>query len=232
MDRMLVVVFDNETKAYEGERALNQLDSEGSIGMYAHVVVAKKADGTAAIKRSDDVGPLGTLAGTAFGSLIGALFGPVGLAVGATAGVTGGAAFDLTNAAVGEDFVDDVSAALSPGKVAVVAEVEEDWTTPVDTRMDAIGGIVFRRALSDVRHQVHQEDIAAMKADLAQMKAEHAQAQADRKKKLEQKINQLDTKIQAQLEKAKEKRQAAEREAQTKAQILKSKVAAGLAAVR
>jgi len=151
--------------------------------------------------------------------------------VGATAGVTGGAAFDLTNAAVGEDFVDDVSAALSPGKVAVVAEVEEDWTTPVDTRMDAIGGIVFRRALSDVRHQVHQENIAAMKADLAQMKAEHAQAQADRKKKLEQKINQLESKIQAQLEKAKERRQAAEREAQTKAQILKSKAAAALAAV-
>jgi len=24
---------------------------------------------------------------------------------------------------------------LTPGKVAVVAEIEEDWTTPVDTRM-------------------------------------------------------------------------------------------------
>ena len=103
---------------------------------------------------SDDVGPLGALSGTAFGtSDLRALFGPVGLAVGATAGIAGGAAFDLTNAAVGEDFVDDVSAALSPGKVAVVAEVEEDWTTPVDARMDAIGGIVFRRALSDVRHR-------------------------------------------------------------------------------
>ena len=29
MEKMLVVVFDNETKAYEGLRALNQLDSEG-----------------------------------------------------------------------------------------------------------------------------------------------------------------------------------------------------------
>ena len=29
MDRMLVVVFPNEGKAYEGKRALQQLDSEG-----------------------------------------------------------------------------------------------------------------------------------------------------------------------------------------------------------
>ena len=35
MDRMLVVVFNNETKAYEGERALLQLDAEGSISVYA-----------------------------------------------------------------------------------------------------------------------------------------------------------------------------------------------------
>lgn len=232
MDRMLVVVFDNETKAYEGRKALLQLDNEGSIGVYAYAVVAKKVDGTASIKQGDDSGPLGTLVGTALGSLIGVLFGPVGLAVGATAGFTGGASFDLLNAGVGEDFIDEVTKYLLPSKVAVVAEIEEDWTTPVDTRMEAIGGIVFRRALSDVRHHIHQENVAAMKADMAQFKAEHAQARADRKAKLQEKINQLDTQIQAQLEAAKEKRQAAEREAQAKVQILKSKATAAMAAVR
>ena len=226
MDRMLVVVFDNETKAYEGKKALTQLDNEGSISVYGYAVVAKNADGTASIKQGDDAGPLGTLAGTALGSLIGALFGPVGLAVGATAGLTGGASFDLLNAGVGEDFIDEVSKALTQGKVAVVAEIEEDWTTPVDTRMEAIGGTVYRRALSDVTHQVNQENVAAMKADMAQLKAEHAQARADRKAKLETKINQLDSKIQDQLQKAKEQRQATERKAQAKVEILKSKAAA------
>ena len=226
MDRMLVVVFDNETKAYEGKKALTQLDNEGSISVYGYAVVAKNADGTASIKQGDDVGPLGTLAGTALGSLIGALFGPAGLAVGATAGLAGGASFDLLNAGVGEDFIDDVSKALTRGKVAVVAEIEEDWTTPVDTRMEEIGGTVYRRALSDVTQQVHQENVAAMKADMAQLKAEHAQARADRKAKLETKINQLDSKIQDQLQKAKEQRQATERKAQAKVEILKSKAAA------
>ncbi len=79
----------------------------------------------------------------------------------------------------------------------MVAEIEEDWTTPVDTRMEAIGGIVFRRALSQVKHMIHDEHIAAIKADIVQMKAEYAKAQADRKAKLLEKINQLESTLRA-----------------------------------
>ena len=226
MDRMLVVVFDNETKAYEGRKALLQLDSEGSITVYAYGVLAKHADGTATIKQEDDSGPIGSFVGTSFGSLIGLLGGPAGVAIGAAAGLATGGAADLHNARIGDDFIEDVTKLLLPNKVAVVAEIEEDWTTPVDTRMEAIGGSVFRRALSDVRHTIHEENVAAMKADLAQMKAEHAKAHTDRKAKLQQKINQLDSKIQAQLQKAKDGREAAERQAQAKVRVLEAKAAA------
>ena len=226
MDRMLVVVFDNETKAYEGKEALLRLDGEGSISVYAYAVLAKHADGTATVKQGDDSGPIGSLVGTSFGSLIGLLGGPVGLAIGASAGLAVGAAADLNNARIGDDFIDDVTRVLLPNRVAVVAEIEEDWTTPVDTRMEAIGGSVFRRALSDVKHTIHEENVAAMKADLAQMKAEHAKAHADRKAKLQEKINQLDSRIQAQLQKAKDGREAAERQAQAKARVLEAKAAA------
>ena len=226
MDRMLVVVFENETKAYEGKKALLQLDGEGSISVYAYAVLAKHADGTATVKQGDDSGPIGSLLGTSFGSLIGLLGGPVGLAIGASAGLALGAAADLNNARIGEDFIDDVNKMLVPNRVAVVAEIEEDWTTPVDTRMEAIGGSIFRRALSDVKHTIHEENVAAMKADLAQMKAEHAKAHSDRKAKLQEKINQLDSKIQAQLQKAKEGREAAERQAQAKVRVLEAKAAA------
>jgi hypothetical protein len=157
------------------------------------------------------------------------LGGPVGLAIGATAGLAVGGATDLHNARIGDDFIDDVTKALTPNKVAVVAEIDEDWTTPVDTRMEAIGGTVFRRALSEVKHTIHDENVAAMKADLAQMKAEQAKAHADRKAKLNEKINQLDSKIQVQLQKAKDQRQAAERQAQAKVQVLKAKAAAAKA---
>jgi len=229
MDRMLVVVFDNESKAYEGKKALLQLDNEGSISVYAYAVLAKHADGTATVKQGDDGGPLGALVGTSFGSLLGLLAGPVGLAVGASVGLATGGIFDLNDARIGGDFIEDVTKLLLPNRVAVVAEIEEDWTTPVDTRMEAIGGSVFRRALSDVRERVDREEVAAMKADLAQMKAEHAQARADRKAKLQEKINQLDSKIQAQLQQAKDRRETVEREAQAKVQVLKAKAAAARA---
>jgi len=231
MDRMLVVVFDNESKAYEGKKALMQLDIDGSISVYAHAVVVKNADGTITVRESDDRGPLGTLVGTTLGSLIGLLGGPAGFAIGAAVGFLGGGTLDLDKARIGEDFVDDVAAVLLPNKAAVVAEIEEDWTNPVDTRMEAIGGTIFRRALSEVKHTIHDEHIAAIKADLAQMKAEHAEAHADRKGKLQEKINQLDSKLQARLQKAKEQRQAAEREAQAKAELLKAKAAVAKAKV-
>ena len=229
MDRMLVVVFDNEGKAYEGQKALQQLAGEGSIGLYAYAVLAKKADGTATIKQGDTAGPLGTLVGTSLGSLIGLLAGPAGMIAGAAAGMGAGAGFDFANLGIGEDFIDDVTKVLKPNKVAVVAEVEEDWVTPVDTRMEAIGGTVFRRALSEVQNQIQEENVAAMKADLAQMKAEHAQAKADHKAKLQEKINQLDGKIQTQMQKIRERAEAAKARAQAKAEVLKAKAAASRA---
>jgi uncharacterized membrane protein len=229
MDRMLVVVFDNEVKAYEGKKALLELDSEGNISIYAYAVLAKHADGTASVKQEDDSGPIGTMLGTSFGSIIGLLGGPVGLAIGAAAGVVSGAVVDLNDVRIGNDFLDDVTRELTPNKFALVAEIEEDWTTPVDTRMEAIGGTVFRRALSEAKHTIHEENVAAMKADLAQMKAEHAKARADRQAKLQEKINQLDTKIQQQLQKAEERRESAQRQAQAKVQVLKAKAAAAKA---
>jgi len=229
MDRMLVVVFDSESKAYEGKKALLQLDAENSISAYGYAIVAKNSDGTATVKQGDDSGPLGTLTGTALGSLIGLLGGPAGVAIGAAAGLGAGATVDLNNARISDDFIDDATKALLPTKVALIAEIEEDWTTPVDTRMEAIGGTVFRRALSDVEDTVDDEDVAAIKADIAQMKAEQAQARAERKAKLQEKINQLDSKLQAHLQKAKEQRQAAERQAQAKVDILKAKAAAARA---
>jgi len=224
MDRMLVVVFDNESQAYEGKKALLQLDGEGSMSVYGYAVLAKNADGTASVKQGDDVGPIGSLVGTSLGSLIGMLAGPVGLAVGASAGLLAGGTADINNAGIGYDFIDDVSKVLLPNRVGVIAEIDEEWTTPVDTRMEAIGGTVFRRALSEVKEQIHEENVAAMKADLTQLKAEHAKAHADRKAKLQEKINQLDSKIQSQLQNAKDRRDALQRKAQAKVEVLKDKV--------
>jgi uncharacterized membrane protein len=226
---MLVAVFENEEKAYKGQRELRKLDREGEIFVYGTGVVAKDESGVMHVREDDSVGILGGLIGTSLGTVIGLLGGPVGVAIGASAGFTVGATADLDRAIIGEDFVDDVRNMLSPGKAAVVADIEEDWTTPVDTAMESLGGTVFRRSLSDVRHTIHQEEVAAMKADLAQLKAERAQARADRKAKIGAKINQLESKIQARMQNARGRREAAELQAQAKADALHAKAEAASA---
>ena len=231
MERMMVVVFDDESKAYKGKEALMGLDAEGSIEVFAHAVVVKQADGTVKVKEGDDTAVLSTLVGTSVGSLIGMLGGPAGMALGATAGFTAGAVKAMDDLRIGDDFIEDVTKKLLPGKVALIAQIDEEWITPVDTRMEQLGGTVYRRALADVRDAVDEKEIAAMKADLAQMKAEQAEARADLKAKLQGKITQLESRIQTRLQKAKDRRAAAERKEQEKVAALKAKAAAARARV-
>lgn len=232
MERMLVVVFDNEKKAYQGQSELKKLEQEGSISIYDGAVVVKHADGTVSVKELDPAWPVGMLSGSAVGGLIGLLGGPVGLAIGATSGLALGAIYDADSARVGVDFVDDVSKALAPNKVAVVAEVEEEWTTPLDTRMEAIGGTVLRRALWQVEEQVRREEIDAMKADLNQMKSEISKANAERKAKLQKKIDQLQAKIDARQKKSKERFEAFQAGQKAKHEVFKKNAAAAGRAIK
>jgi multidrug efflux pump subunit AcrA (membrane-fusion protein) len=140
-------------------------------------------------------------------------------------GFVGGAAAHLNKARIGDDFIVDVAKVLSPNRAAVVAEIEEEFNAPVDTRMEALGGIIFRRTLSEVEHTIHDENLAVIKADLAQTTAEDAQADADRQAKRQERIKELESKLQAWLEEDRERRQAAKCEAQAKALILKAKAA-------
>jgi len=156
MNRMLVVVFDDDGKAHEGKEALLQLDRDGRISVHRYAVLSKHADGSATVKQGSDAGLLGTLVGSELGSLIGLLGGPAGVAIGAAAGLAAGRVADHKNARIGQDFIDDVTRVLVPNRVAVIAEIEEDWTAPVDNSMTALGGSMFRRDLSGVRHTVDQ----------------------------------------------------------------------------
>jgi len=225
MDRLLVVVFDAESKAYEAKKALHELDREDAITVFDQAVVARNADGSASVRPGDDLTPVRTLGGTLLGALIGLLGGPVGVGVVAAVGLAAGAAMDVSNARLCDDFVEDVREKLTPEKFALVAEISEDSTTPVDDRMEALGGTVYRRSLKEVKRTFHDDNVAAMKADRAQLTAERTKADTDRKVKLQEKINELDSKIEARLERAKQRRQAAEAQEKAKVEFLRAKAA-------
>ncbi len=223
MERMLVVVFDAKSKAYEGSVALKQLDAEGSIAIHAESVIRKNDDGIVTVEQSEDDFPVRTVGGTAIGSLIGLLGGPVGLGIGAAAGAFAGSIGDLNVAGVDAEFLDDVSATLRPGTLAVVADINEEWVTPVDVRMEALGGTVFRSARKTVEHDQWTRDVTELRAEIDQLKAEHAKARADRKAKLQTKINQLNTKLHTKLDHAKQRSAQIKSETEAKLEGLQKK---------
>jgi uncharacterized membrane protein len=225
MEKMLVVIFDDETKAYEGSRTLNQLDSEGNITIHAEAVISKNADGTLAVKQGDGDFPVRTVSGTAIGSLIGLLGGPVGLAAGALAGTMAGSVADLFVAGVDSDFLTEVSDVLTPGKYAIVADISEEWVTPVDTRMEELNGFVFRTGRQSFEEAQRAREVAELRAEIDQLKAEHARAKAERKAKLQAKIDGLNTRLQAKLQQARQRSEQVKNETQAKVEALHKKAA-------
>lgn len=204
MDKLIVVVFRDEKSAYEGVSALHALDQEASIALNRLAVVKKNADGTIVLERVDDdfPPPSGTLVGTAIGSLIGLLGGPVGFAAGAGAGSLIGLVRDLLTTDMDDDFLSDVTSALVPGTHAILADLDEEWVTPLDKRMESLGAAVFRTFKADVREERLAREDAAVHAELDQLKAEHAKAQSDRKAKLQAQMDQLRARMEKRLEQA------------------------------
>lgn len=223
MEKILVVVFDTEKQAYEGSHALNELDREGSIAIHAESVVEKKVDGSLEVKKTDSDFPIRTLTGTAIGSLIGLLAGPVGALVGAGVGTTAGFIGDAYVAGVNSDFLDDVSARLTVGKFAVVADISEEWVTPVDSTMERLGGAVFRSAKANVEAEQRARDIAEMRADIEQLKAELIRARGEGKVKIQAKIDSLKAKLQNKVEQAKQRTKDLKNEADAKIHALQQK---------
>jgi len=195
MNKFVVIVFPNEAGAYEGTRALNGLHAEGSLTLYSMAVVAKDAKGSFTVKQAADAGPVGTAVGALVGGLLGLIGGPVGVAAGATGGTLLGSLIDVVNLGIGEDYVTKVSEELGPGRAAVIAEIDEDWTTPLDTRMQALGGTVLRTWRADFEDEQIAKEVAAQDADFKQLQAEFAQANAETKAKLKAKLDQAKSDI-------------------------------------
>ena len=223
MEKMLVVVFDSEPKAYEGSRALAQLDAEGSVAIHAESVIKKNGDGTVTVEQVDGDFPVRTVSGTAIGSLIGLLGGPIGMGVGAAAGALAGSIGDLHVAGVGAEFLDQVTATLAPGKCAVLADISEEWVTPIDARMEQLGGAVFRTPRQSFEDEQRATEVAALRADIAQLKAEHARSRADRKAKIQAQIDKLGAKLQGKFDEAKSRSVQIKSESEAKINALQKK---------
>jgi uncharacterized membrane protein len=163
---VVIAAFDSRNQAYEAAYDIDRMDG-GAVDVKSGAIVEKDPLGNVSMLDSKNLPTAWGLGGAAGGALIGALVGllagPGGAAVGTAAGtaaatsgaaagaVGGGAtgsAADLTNWGLKADYLDTAATYLLPGKTAVVAEVEEGSTGPIDDAVARHGGIVYREAIT------------------------------------------------------------------------------------
>lgn len=224
MNKMLITIFDNPTAAEAGLHALRRLHSEGDITLYATGVIAKDLAGLVNVQSAIDRDPVGASVGMAVGSLIGLLGGPLGLLLGASTGAVVGTLRDDWEVGVGMDFIDTVERQMTPGKVAVVAEVDEEWVTPVDAAMAELHGTVFRRARSETLVAQFDQDIAALKAELRELESEVSDASESAKAGLLAKATIARASLDAAVSRARQCEEAIRLEAETKADALQDQM--------
>ena len=224
MEKLIVIVFDDQTKAFAGLEALRELDRDGEISLFAAQIAAKEPNGGVRfIDNPNDVDFPVIGVSTLLGTLVGVLGGPIGLVGGAAAGALIGSIIELEHAGITDEFINDVAAALTPGKVAVVADIAEEWVTPLDTRMERIGGVVFRRARTLVKNLQADRDAAAHRVEMEQLKAERAQARGERLAKIDAKIDNLRARLETALERRRFKMQLRQQQREAKIRALQAK---------
>ena len=223
LEKMVVVVFDDKSQADEGMAALKQLDKEGSISVHAGSVIKKTNDGKAELVETKEEFPVRAVGGTAIGGLIGVLGGPIGMFVGATSGAVLGAFADLHSSGVNAEFVEEVSAKLTPGKYAIVADISEEYVTPLDTKMESLGGQVMRTRKRYEEIDQLKGDVRSLDAEIALLKKEWKNARSEQKASLQAKIDKLREKREKQIVKGKTRLEEMDKERDTKVQNLKEK---------
>ena len=174
MEKTLVIVFDDEAKAYGASRALEGLEEHGDVTLDELAIFVKHADGSVCAEK---LGRFRGLTQTITGGVVGGLLGSAGRAVGVAVGLVGGGVLGAVGRkehhSFDKEFGKDITNALTPGKAAVIAEVlEEDSEPPVNNCMAALGGVVFRWSID--QNRIPGESAKAADADELRVKIEDA----------------------------------------------------------
>jgi hypothetical protein len=130
---------------------------------------------------------------------------------------------EMEKSGVTDEFVKDVSDTLTAGKVAVIADISENWVTPLDTEMERIGGVVFRRTRDHVERMQEDRDADAHRAEMEQLKAERTQARGERLAKIDARIDHARGRMESAIERKRVHQRLDEQEREAKIQALQKK---------
>jgi uncharacterized membrane protein len=161
-ENVVVVRFEEPSKAYQALSVLKQCDADGSIDLKSAAVVERSADGSLHIAEgADNIGLSGTASGSLMGMLVGVLGGPIGLLLGWGSGASIGAVVDVGRADKSFGALGMLGNSIPPGSNAIIANVSEPTDEAIDAEMSKLGGEVTRRTVDEVLDELEAVDEAA-----------------------------------------------------------------------
>jgi uncharacterized membrane protein len=150
-ENVVVVSFDEPSKAYEALSVLKHAGDDGRIELNSASVVERTAEGELQVdENADNIGIVGTASGALLGMLIGVLGGPAGMVVGWSAGALMGGAVDIDRYETSGHALGQMATAIPAGSTAVLAYVIEPAVEVIDGEMARLGGTVTRRPVDEV----------------------------------------------------------------------------------
>jgi uncharacterized membrane protein len=186
-ENVVIIRFDEESKAYEALSVLKECDADGRIELESAAVVKRQEDGELKIQDSaDNVGLENTVGGSLIGMLVGVLGGPVGVLVGWGGGALIGGAFDLDRMETSDEALTVLGKAIPPESTAVIACVDEPVVEVIDAEVYKLGGDLTRRSVSDVLAELSAAEEAA---DAAARAARH-ELREKRKAKVHENVDE------------------------------------------
>jgi uncharacterized membrane protein len=222
MDKMIVIVFDSDPAAYAGGRALKELHWEGSITLYSGSLIAKDSSAKIHLKQVINFGLIGSVLGRATAALVGALAEDAGSTALKSSDWQIGT---LQSAGISEEFFRHVARAVRPGKLAIVAEVEEDWITPLDSLMEMLGGVVFRRPRAELLDTQLEREVMLLHAEALHLQDELSHVVGAAKTKLQLKEEEARSRLEQARDRAQRRIDAIMLEAEAKVRSLQEQAA-------
>ena len=145
MGAFVVVAFPNVAMTRQVIDAIKRMRAEGSIKVYAAVVVARDPTGKLSIEEVTKRGHGATAVGALIGSLAALPFGPLAMTIGAAGGALIGYSAELLHEGDAAELVQKTSRDLARGEAAVLLEIAEDGLIRFSALMERFGGIVLRK---------------------------------------------------------------------------------------
>jgi len=194
-NKMIAVIFGTKADALKGLNALKELHTEGSITLYSSVIAIKDNLDIVTMQEMKGSGAVHTIKGMGIGSLLGLLGGPAGFGIGLFAGTMAGLLYDMSNAGVGKEFIDDVSDAMKRNSVTLLAEVDEEQENSINNAMKAYHGLIFSRLRKETIIDQLTREISLNIEELGQLNSELNNSNHETKKKINTSVKETKKKL-------------------------------------